>query len=108
MVRRKYINNFVLVLNLPRHGQHPVGIYTGAKMNLVCQGCWLDSFNEIASHSLFLYRAKFNSSLGDASKSIATKKTLSWGLSKNLQDMFIPTPPPNQGVCTLPVTLIWV
>ncbi len=53
-------------------------------------------------------RAKLSNSLGDANRSIATKKIWLSELSKNRQDIFMPTPAPNQGVCTLPVTLIWV
>lgn len=52
------------------------------------------------------YLARFISSLGEASKSIATKKILFWSLSKKRQAIFMPTPAPNHGVCTLPVTLI--
>ncbi len=62
---------------------------------------------EILTRSLYL-RIKFSSSLGDANKSIATKKILPWGSSKNRHAMFIPTLSPNQGVCTLPVTLTCV
>lgn len=52
------------------------------------------------------YRTRFRSSLGEANKSMATKKILPSGLSKNRQAMFIPTLAPNQGVWHFPVTLI--
>jgi len=49
-------------------------------------------------------RARLRSSLGEASRSIATKKIFPLGSSRKRQATFMPTLALNYGLCTLPVT----